>query len=127
MNKNLRIAGFVTGIILLALTLGFIFQLPWVVKFWPWPDSRLSYLFLGSILAAVTVAVVWISWLGEWGALPAGALNVFVIAVTWTVFFLQRFFSGNHSARHTPYSPFSSLLIWSVHRRSYSGRGSTHF
>ena len=97
-NKNLRIAGFVTGIILLALTLGFIFQLPWVVKFWPWPDSRLSYLFLGSILAAVTVAVVWISWLGEWGALPAGALNVFVIAVTWTVFFLQRFFSGNHSA-----------------------------
>lgn len=97
MNNNLRIAGFVTGILLLALTLGFVFQFPWVVNLWPWPDSRLSYLFLGSILAAVTVAVGWISWLGEWGALPAGALNVFVIAVTWAAYFLQRFFSGNHS------------------------------
>ena len=93
MNTNLRIAGFVTAILLLVLTLGFVFQLPWAVNLWPWPDSRLSYLFIGSILAAVTVAVGWISWLGEWGALPAGALNVFVIAVTWAAYFLQRSFS----------------------------------
>ncbi|MFL5626977.1 MAG: hypothetical protein ACJ788_15445 [Ktedonobacteraceae bacterium] len=97
MNKNLRIAGFVIGILLLVFTLGFVFQLPWAVNLWPWPDSRLSYLFIGSILAAVTVTVVWISWLGEWGALPGGALNVFVVAVTWTAYFLQRSFSGNHS------------------------------
>lgn len=94
-NNYLRIAGFATGILLFVLALGFVFQLPWVINLWPWPDSRLSYLFLGSILAAVTVAVVWISWLGEWGALPAGALNVFVIAMTWAGYFLQRSFSDN--------------------------------
>lgn len=98
MNNPLRIAGFVTSIVLLVLTLGFVFQLRWVVNLWPWPDSRLSYLFLGSILAAVTVAVVWISWLGEWGALPAGALNVFVIAVTWAGYFLLRSFSDHRSS-----------------------------
>jgi hypothetical protein len=58
MNNNLRIVGFITGILLLVLTLGFVFQFPWVVNLWPWPESRLSYLFLGSILAAITVAVV---------------------------------------------------------------------
>jgi hypothetical protein len=98
MNTTLRIAGFVIGILLLILTLGFIFQLPWVVNLWPWSDSRLSYLFLGSILAAVTVAVLWISWLGEWGALPAGALNVFVIAVTWAGYFLRLSFSDKRSS-----------------------------
>jgi hypothetical protein len=35
MNNNLRIAGFITGILLLVLTLGFVFQFPWVVKLWP--------------------------------------------------------------------------------------------
>ena len=98
MNNNLRITGCITSILLLASTLGFVFQLPLAVNLWPWPDSRLSYLFLGSILAAVTVAVGWISWLGAWGALPAGALNVFVIAVTWAVYFLQRSFSDHHSS-----------------------------
>jgi hypothetical protein len=98
MNNNLRIAGFITGILLLVLTLGFVFQLPWVVNLWPWPESRLSYLFLGSILAAVTIAVGWISLLGDWGALPAGALNIFVIAVTWAVYFLQRSFSDHRSS-----------------------------
>jgi hypothetical protein len=40
--------------------------------------------------------VVWIGWTGEWGALPAGALNVFVIAVTTTLYFLLLFFQGKH-------------------------------
>jgi hypothetical protein len=56
---------------------------------WPWPDGRLSYLFIGSILAAVSVAALWVGWAGELGALPAGSLNVLVIAVTTSIYFFQ--------------------------------------
>jgi hypothetical protein len=96
LNKSLRITALAVGILLLVLTIGLVFQLPWAISLWPWPDSPLSYLFIGSILAAVTVAVVWIGWIGEWGALPAGALNVFVIAVTTSMYFLLLYFQGNH-------------------------------
>jgi hypothetical protein len=94
--KSLRIIALAVGILLLVFTTGFVFQLPWAISLWPWPDSRLSYLFVGSILAAITVAMVWIGWTGEWGALPAGALNVFVIAVTTAIYFLQLYFQRNH-------------------------------
>ena len=96
LDKSLRIIALAVGILLFVLTIGFVFQLPWAISFWPWPDSRLSYLFVGSIFAAITVAVVWIGWIGEWGALPAGALNVFVIAVSTAIYFLQLYFQGHH-------------------------------
>jgi hypothetical protein len=96
LNRSLRITSLAVGILLLVFTIGFVFQLPWAIRLWPWPDSRLSYLFVGSILAAITVAMVWIGWIGEWGALPAGTLNIFVIAVTTTIFFLLLYFQGNH-------------------------------
>jgi hypothetical protein len=80
---------FLGGLIVLALAFGFILQIPFVTHLWPWTDGRLSYLFIGSILAAVSVAAVWIGWAGELGALPAGSLNIFIIAVTSAVFFLQ--------------------------------------
>ncbi len=87
--KALRYAIVLSGLVILALALGFIFQLPFATSMWPWPDGRLSYLFLGSILAAVSAAALWIGWSGELGALPAGALNIFVIAVTFSLYTFQ--------------------------------------
>ena len=87
--KQIRIAIFVGGWVILALAVGFIFQLPFATGIWPWPDGRLSYLFIGSILAAVSAAALWIGWTGELGALPAGSLNIFVIGVTTLVYFLR--------------------------------------
>jgi hypothetical protein len=87
--KQIRIAVFVGGWVILALAIGFIFQLPFATGIWPWPDGRLSYLFIGSILAAVSAAALWIGGSGELGALPAGSLNIFVIGVTTLVYFLQ--------------------------------------
>jgi hypothetical protein len=87
--KPIRYAILLGGLIILALALGFIFQLPFATTLWPWPDGRLSYLFLGSILAAVSAAALWIGWSGELGALPAGALNIFVIAVTFSLYSLR--------------------------------------
>jgi hypothetical protein len=69
------------SLIILVFALGFIYQREFATSIWPWPDGRLSYLFIGSILAAVSAAALWIGWTGELGALPAGSLNVFVIAL----------------------------------------------
>jgi hypothetical protein len=87
--KAIRYITIFSGFVILVLALGFIFQIPMAIKLWPWPDGRLSYLFIGSILAAVSVAALWIGWTGEFGALPAGALNVFVIAVTTSIYFFH--------------------------------------
>jgi len=77
------------GLVFLVLAFGFIFQLPLAIRLWPWPDGKLSYLFIGSILAAVSVAAMWIAWIGELGALPAGSLNILVIALGCTIYFFQ--------------------------------------
>ena len=79
--RFIRYAIFIGGLFILLFAFGFIFQLDFATRIWPWPDGRLSYLFIGSILAAVSAAALWIGWTGELGALPAGSLNVFVIAL----------------------------------------------
>lgn len=77
------------GLFILVIAIGFIFQAPLATSLWPWPDGRLSYLFVGSILMAVSAAAIWIGWTGELGALPAGSLNVFVISVAAAIYFFQ--------------------------------------
>jgi len=100
--KFLRYALFVGGALILLMSLGFIFRSPIATAVWPWPDSRLSYLFIGSILAAVSAAMLWISWKGEWGVLPAGSLNVLVIAATTSIYFIH--LSANGRQELIPYS-----------------------
>jgi hypothetical protein len=73
----------------MALALGFAYQVPLAIRVWPWSVSPLTYLFIGSILAAVSVAMLWIGWMEEYGALPAGTLNVFVIALTTALYFIS--------------------------------------
>ena len=82
--RYLLLAG---GLFALVLGLGFVFQMPFALSSWPWPDGRLSYLFVGSILAAVSAAALWIGWKNDIGALPAGSLNLFVIELTAAIYF----------------------------------------
>ena len=77
------------GVFIMALALGFAYQVPLVIQVWPWSVSPLTYLFIGSILAAVSVAMLWIGWTEEYGVLPAGTLNVLVIALTTTFYFFS--------------------------------------
>jgi hypothetical protein len=77
------------GILIMVLALGFAYQVPLAIQVWPWSVSTLTYLFIGSILAAVSVAMFWIGWTEEYAALPAGTLNVFVIALTITLYFFS--------------------------------------
>ena len=97
------------GALILAMGLGFAFQIPFATATWPWPDGGLSYLFIGSILAAVSVAMLWIGWTGEWGALPAGSLNVLVIAATTTAYFF--YLSANGRPELVPYGITGILSV----------------
>lgn len=93
--KSLRFLTGLGGLVILAFAIGFIFQFPLVTSLWPWPDGRLSYMFIGSILAAVSVAALWVGWTGEFGALPAGSLNVLVIAGGTAIYFFQLALQGH--------------------------------
>jgi len=105
--KTIRILLLISGLVILALALGFIFRIPIVLRLWPWEDGRYSYLFVGSILAAVSAAAVWIGWTGEFGALPAGSLNVFVIGLTTSIYFFQ--LSSQGRAHMTLLGTFAAL------------------
>jgi hypothetical protein len=87
--KLLRGLTFVGGLVVLLFAFGFVYRIPFAVALWPWVDGRYSYLFIGSILAAVSAAALWVGWTGEFGALPAGSLNIFVIAFTTSIYFFK--------------------------------------
>lgn len=87
--KIIRTLTLIGGLAILAMSFGFIFRIPAALSIWPWEDGRYSYLFIGSILAAVSAAALWIGWSGEFGAFPAGSLNIFVIALTTSFYFFQ--------------------------------------
>ena len=93
--KHIGIVTFIGGLLVLVLAFGFIFQVPFVIHIWPWTDGRLSYIFVGSILAAISASAIWIGWSGELGALSGGALNISVIAITSTIYYLQLALSGS--------------------------------
>lgn len=75
MQYIIRGALILWSLALLALTAGFVLQAPWALWLWPWPDGRLSYLWVGSILAAVALPILWIGAKGELAAMRAGALD----------------------------------------------------
>ena len=78
MHRLVRCALVATGAAALALAAGFFFQMDSAVGLWPWPTSRLSNIFIASILAASGVPVLWIGISGELAAITAGAINLFV-------------------------------------------------
>ena len=110
----LRITLMAGGVLVLAMGLGFAFQVPAATITWPWPDGRLSHLFIGSILAAVSAAMFWIGWTGEWGALPAGTLNVLVIAATTAVYFFYLSANGRPELRLHGIAGILSAIVSAV-------------
>ncbi len=87
--KIFKILSWISGFFLAAFTFGFIYQLPFAIQTWPWSVSPLTYLFIGSILAAVCASLFWILLTEEFGAMPGGMLNVFGIALTTTIYFFS--------------------------------------
>ena len=63
----------------LVIALGFYVQVPWATGLWPWPTTPLSYIFIGSILTAIAIPLLWIGVSGETAAIQAGALDLAVM------------------------------------------------
>ncbi len=78
MPRPVRTAVLAGGIASALLAAGFVLRWSAVTELWPWPDGRYSFLFVGSILAAVAAAVAWIWWVDDVGMLAPGALNLTV-------------------------------------------------
>jgi hypothetical protein len=75
-RKAITRLGFVAmGVAMLALGAGFAFNLPWAANFWPWPDGRLSFLFVGSVLAGLGSGALYIAVTQEWRAAIGGGLT----------------------------------------------------
>jgi len=71
-----RVASALSGLMFLLITLGFFFQASWATHLWPWPDSRLSYIFIASITAAVMAPLLWLAAVPDWHASAGGGLNL---------------------------------------------------
>ncbi len=74
-----RILLIVTAIVLLVIGAGFFLGNADAIALWPWPDVRLSYVFIAAVLAAIGVSVLWIGLGGELAAVRGGALNFTVV------------------------------------------------
>jgi hypothetical protein len=86
-KKFVRSGLIAAGILNLALAAGFFFQMQWATSLWFYPDGRLTYIFIASILAAIAAGLLWIGFSEEYEAVPAGALNLFVLFSGWSVYF----------------------------------------
>lgn len=71
----MKIAARFLGVALIILALGYALQQPWATATWMWPDGRLSYVFVGSILAAMATAILVLARREEWAAAAAGTMN----------------------------------------------------
>lgn len=78
MQLYLRFSILIIGVVNAVLAFGLAFQNSWATNLWAWPDSRLTYIFLGSIAAAIAAPTIWIGLSGELGAATGGALNLLI-------------------------------------------------
>jgi hypothetical protein len=67
------------SLVTLVVSLGFFAQVPWATRLWPWPATPLSYIFIGSMLSAIAIPLLWIGVSGETAAVQAGALDLTVM------------------------------------------------
>ena len=106
----LRIALLIAGLSALAFAFGFFLQAPWATGIWPVQSSRLSSIFVASILAAIAAPIVWIALAEETRAMAGGAINLALAngaIVLAASIFQQR---GGPSAL-TPFAVFAAVLV----------------
>ena len=76
-----RIALLAPGLLLLAVGAGFWAGAAWAPGLWPWPDGRLSHLFLASMLLAQGGTIVWVGWTLELQAVRGGLVGLAAAAI----------------------------------------------
>jgi hypothetical protein len=77
----------VLGALAMATTVGLYTQASWATSFWPWPDARMSFVFLAGVAAAFAVPTIWTGLVGEPAALAGMALSAIVVNGLAVVYF----------------------------------------
>jgi hypothetical protein len=85
-----RVTLVLAGAVGLLLAAGFYFQSQLALALWPLPASRLSNIFIASILCAAAAPVIWIGLSGERAALAGGGLNFAVTYGGIALFYFRR-------------------------------------
>jgi hypothetical protein len=87
----------VLGVGFLILATGFILRMPWATSLWPdggpWV-SPLSFLFVGSMLAAVGAAAVYAAWIGDSRVAAGGSIALLVLYAAMAVATAAFWFAG---------------------------------
>lgn len=78
MNRIFRWVLVLGGTIAIIYAAGFFLQADWATIIWPVRSTRLSNIFISSILAAIGTPIIWIGLANEARAMFGGALNLLV-------------------------------------------------
>src|SRR5687768_10886687 len=78
-EQALRITSAIVGVVFAVVAVGFYTRAGWATAIWPWPDVRMSYIFLASIAGAICAPALWIAISGELVAYAGIWLNTAVV------------------------------------------------
>lgn len=74
-----RLACAVYGLASVVFAVGLYRQAGYATRIWPWPDDRLTYVYLASLAAAIAAPFLWVAWSGELATLAPVALVSLVV------------------------------------------------
>ena len=75
----IRMALVAGGVVVLAVSVVFLLAPDWAQYLWPWEMSRLSRIFIASILAASAIPVIWEGLTDEMAAVAYGSIDLAVM------------------------------------------------
>jgi hypothetical protein len=81
-----RTVAVVSGLALTVVAAGLYARASWATALWPWPDVRMTYIFLASVLAAAIAPSIWIGVTGELAVLAPGALNTLFLNLMFAAY-----------------------------------------
>ena len=73
--RYMRISCLVSGAVWLCLSVLFFLRVDWLVNLWPWPEVRMTFIFIAAVAAATAAPLFWMGITGELSAIAGAALN----------------------------------------------------
>jgi hypothetical protein len=89
---------------------GFFLEAPWATGIWPVPSSRLSNIFVSSILASIAAPVLWIGLADEPRAMAGGAMDLALSSAAILVAAYVFYRNGGPPAL-LPFAAFAAILL----------------
>jgi hypothetical protein len=116
MRSVMRLSAAIAGVLLLIGAVGFFTQQAWALGLWPWTGydeglTRLSSIFLASILVAAGVPVLWAAYTGDIKANAAGALDIFINFTGVALFAFQGYIASSSKPPAVLIAAIASAVI----------------